>query len=267
MNSITAVVNGHREGLIAGATIESYNEAVAMARASGIEVECLIILDRPDEFTYSQFVSAGEKYGYRVITVEYGDLGLSRNRGANESKGEFVAFLDADDLWCYDWLVKAHQFCQKAPLTTIAHPQAYLLFEQLRALVIHRDSLDPDFDSDFLRAHNYWDSLAFAHRSIFLQHPYHNKDFAAGYGYEDWHWNCLTLETGIAHRPVPGTLHFKRRRVGSLMASCSSSDVVPWPTAVTRYDFVFPETSVLPRRQHGFDGAPSPPDPKRGRQR
>jgi len=26
-----------------------------------------------------------------------------------------------------------------------------------------------------------------------------------GFGFEDWHFNCVTLADGIEHRPVPGT--------------------------------------------------------------
>jgi hypothetical protein len=46
----------------------------------------------------------------------------------------------------------------------------------------------------------------------------------------------VTLAAGIAHRPVPGTVHFKRRRENSQMAMCEKGDVVVYPNAVTGYE-------------------------------
>jgi hypothetical protein len=79
---------------------------------------------------------------------------------------------------------------------------------------------------------NYWDAMSFTERRIILDYPFVANDLKAGYGHEDWDFNNRTLLAGIQHRPVPNTVHFKRRRANSQMARCSQSDVVPWITDV-----------------------------------
>ena len=88
---------------------------------------------------------------------------------------------------------------------------------------------------DFQRVGNYWDALCLAPRAVFIDHPFRQNNIKAGYGHEDWHWNNLTLAAGIAHRPVPGTVHFKRRRDGSQMEICDKGDVVVYPTEISAY--------------------------------
>jgi hypothetical protein len=110
-----------------------------------------------------------------------------------------------------------------------------VVFGTTRAIWWHADSEAAGFDMDFQRVGNYWDAMCLAPREVFVAYPFRQNAIKAGYGHEDWHWNNVTLAAGIAHRPVPGTVHFKRRRVGSQMEMCDKGDVVVYPTAITAY--------------------------------
>ena len=63
--------------------------------------------------------------------------------------------------------------------------------------------------------------MAFAKTSIYRRYPFKKNDLQIGFGHEDWHWNSVTLAAGHAHKPVPETVHFKRRRQGSQSAKVS----------------------------------------------
>jgi hypothetical protein len=234
MIDITAVITGHGEGLLAGPALRSFEAAVAHARAAGKTVEVLAVLDRPDAITSAMF-AAQPADRLRIVTHNGGDPALTRGRGVQEAVGTHVAFLDADDLWSENWLTAAHDFVCRSPRPVVAHSEMNVVFGSMRAIWWHADSEAEDFDIDFQRIGNYWDAMCLARREIFLAHPFRQNDIKAGYGHEDWHWNNMTLAAGIAHRPVPGTVHFKRRRDGSQMEMCDRGDVVVYPTAITAY--------------------------------
>lgn len=235
MPDISAVLNAHREGMLAGPSIGSYFAAIAHARANGLTVETVVILDRPDPLTLSIFNETNFGEGCLHIT-DCGDPGLARNFGVAESSGEFVTFLDGDDLWSFNWLTRAHAFSKKAAKPLVAHSEFNIAFGAFRHFWVHADSEAPHFDSQYLGIGNYWDAMSFAPRSLYEAHPFRANDIKGGYGHEDWHWNCVTLLAGYPHRPVPDTVHMKRKRANSQLALCADNDVVIWPTALALYE-------------------------------
>ena len=236
---ITAVITAHQEGMLAGPSIRSFAAAIARARGTGLTVEPLFVLDRPDPLTRAIFEETRDIEA-RIVIGDGGDPGLSRNLAASEATGRYVAFLDGDDLWSSNWLIKAHAFCSAAAKPTIAHSEVNFVFGDQRLLWWHVDSEAEYFDPGYLRIGNYWDALVLVERDILHRFPYVRNDLKSGYGHEDWLWNCQTLAAGIAHRPVGGTVHMKRRRLGSQMDKCAQSDVVVRPQEIQKYGWACP---------------------------
>jgi glycosyltransferase involved in cell wall biosynthesis len=233
---ISAIMTGHREKLLAGPALASFEEAVLDARNHGLCVETILVLDRPDAATQAIFERFAAR-GHRLVLNDEGDPGLTRNRGVREAKGDFVGFLDADDLWSFNWLTAAHEFCAQCPDTVIAHSELNLAFGDEQVVWFHADAAATNVPHEYQRLANYWDAMSFGLRSLYLEHPFVENALKDGYGHEDWHWNNLTLEAGLIHRPVPGTVHFKRRRPGTQMSRCDENDVVVRPSALTRFDW------------------------------
>lgn len=242
---ISAIVIAHDEGELVRPTLASLHEAVAEARRAGLEVECLAVLDTPDDATRAGF--AGES-GLRVIEVAHGDHGLTRNAAVARATGRYVAFLDGDDLWSHNWLVAAYDVCESDPSRAIAHPMVDWVFGEETYLGFQPDQRDPAWYDASLRVSNPWDQLCMTSRQVHLDHPYRRRDLEAGFAYLDWSWNLETVAAGLQHRSVPGTIHFKRRRAASRLAQARAYQALPFPSPLQ--DYAWPANA----RQGGLEG-------------
>lgn len=224
---ITVVITAHREGLIAAQSARSAEAAIAEAAAQGLVCETLVVLDRADATT-ADVLHAALGPRARYLATDEGDPGLARNRGVAAAAGRTVAFLDADDLWSCNWLAAGHAQIMARP-DSVAHSACNLVFGRKRLLWWHTDSETALIDPANLGWNNSWDALTIAQTEIYRRFPFRANDLRLGFGHEDWHWNIVTLRNGIAHKPVPGTMHFKRARAGSQMEAVDRVAGVPWP--------------------------------------
>lgn len=242
MTAITAILTAHKEGVLLGPSLSSFLAAISEARLAGLATEGIVMLDRPDATTRAQAATAPAEIC--VMECDVGDPGLARNAGAEAAAGGFVAYLDGDDLWSSNWLRDAHAFCSAQAEPIVAHSQMDIIFGDENLLWMHADSAAADFNYDYLRFNNYWNAMAFVQRDVMRRFPFAPTDLSRGFGHEDWHWNALTYAAGIHHRPVPGTVHFKRRRAGTQFAQASAANALPWVTPLATYDWT-PGPSVL----------------------
>ena len=253
MFDLTATIIFHREGALALPALSSMRELVFTAREAGIRVEAQAILDNADDLT-RRLVSARGAWLDNVEEVSFGDLGLSRNKGAASAQGEFLAFLDGDDLWGADWLRLAYATATApgAPTVAIWHPECLFAFsaddfdrhstrsrphhDARSFYFFHRPGVDSFATLNTLFLENFWSANVFARRSLHLRHPYKAADRACGFGIEDWSWNMETVWEGIPHRVVPDTVHLIRlKESGSLNQKNVAEGLLPhlpedaWP--------------------------------------
>ncbi|MGS4948149.1 glycosyltransferase [Meridianimarinicoccus sp. RP-17] len=226
---ISVIITAHGEGLLAGISACSADSAINVANAAGLRCETVVVLDRADSVTTDVLTC---HYGdrARILETREGDPGLARNRGVEAAAGCHAAFLDGDDLWSENWLVEAHRLLAARP-DIIAHSACNIVFGAHSMLWWHADSESSTCDHSYLEWMNYWDALAFARRALLLENPFVANDLKRGYGHEDWHWNQTTVARGIPHKPVPETIHFKRRRTGSQSDLVDRRGGLPWPTS------------------------------------
>lgn len=84
--------------------------------------ELIVVNDGSSDNSLSVLTSLAETYNnLRVINQPNKGAGPARNKGLQIAQGEFIAFLDADDSWHSDCLLKLHQALQADPNAVIAY--------------------------------------------------------------------------------------------------------------------------------------------------
>lgn len=222
MSDIEGVINLHREGTMATASLNSARIAAERARADGVSVELTLVLDRSDTATRDVAKSFAARSGARVHEVDYGDLAESRNHAVRCGDAAWCGFLDADDLWSANWLLAAWRLGCSAGPRTICHPAWNVIFGTKQMLFPQIDQLDRRFSRRGLETNNYWTALSFAPRAIYLEFPYRPNRLDLGFGFEDWAWNLQTVDGGCVHRAVPETSHFIRYKASDSLRDATS---------------------------------------------
>jgi glycosyltransferase involved in cell wall biosynthesis len=204
----------HAEGLIAHKTIKSLNRAAECAEQVGLSIELILVLDRATSETRNYVeTSHVVNQATKLVSADFGDLGLTRNYGIQHSNGEYVAILDGDDLISESWLLRAHELSQ-LDRRYVVHPEVSVAFDQKALLMYHPDQRQKDFDEANIIVDNYWTALCFSRRETFLHIPYIALPKSSGFGYEDWYWNCEVMARGFIHTVALGTAHFIRAKEG-----------------------------------------------------
>lgn len=216
---ISVVVTFHREGRLAHVSLNSIERVLNRVENAELKVETILVLDNADGETRRAVIEHPFRRAHDpIIKVSHGDLASSRNEAISLSRGACVAILDGDDLYSANWLELAHAAHQAEGGRHIYHPEITVSFDAIQNYNFTVDQRSSQFDAENLLMTNYWCSCTFASRQVFLDRPYLPKGSPdGGFGFEDWHWNCETVASGLEHRIVPGTaLFYRRKRTGSL---------------------------------------------------
>lgn len=148
----------------------------------------------------------------RPITVDFGDLGESRNAGVKEARGRFIAFCDGDDGMGCLWLRQAFEYARRFDHDNFAlHQQWSIMFGAVHFVHRHYGTNDPEFSPKDVIQYNPVSALAFGPKTLFERFPYRRMDPPAAY--EDWHWFTETLGAGVEHHVVPSSVEFVRMKL------------------------------------------------------
>jgi glycosyltransferase involved in cell wall biosynthesis len=218
--NITALVTLHREGCLAHPTLRSLHHCAEFARSRGYSSELLLVLDSPDAETRRVAHAFAAKHSHVVLCeVEVRDLSLARNAGVQAAHGEWLGTHDGDDLYSTNWLADCAARSEGESRSIILHPELTVVFGQTNWYFWQFDQTDVEhYRPHAMMRVNFWNACSFSRRRVYLENPYQVARVGeAGFGFEDWHWNCETIAAGGVHLVTPRTIRFERRKaVGSL---------------------------------------------------
>ena len=225
---LTVAITAHNEGLVAHKTMRSILEATKKLEEKNISYEILIHIDNGDQETLDYFDTYKNSNNVLIFKNNFGDLGSSRNFLVQKASGEYISFLDADDLVSDNWLLVAYQTIKESPSEIVVHPEAVLNFglNVPSVLTIQKESRDKKNDTVVMIGENRWCSVVMGKKETFLRIPYHK--LGDGYGYEDYIFNAETLELKISHKIAKETVLFYRRSGSSMLSTNNlNSFIIP----------------------------------------
>ena len=225
---LTVAITAHNEGLVAHKTMRSILEATKRLEEKNISFEILVHIDNGNQETLDYFDAYKNNSNILIFKNKFGDLGSSRNFLVQKASGEYISFLDADDLVSDNWLLLAYQTIKESPFEIVVHPEAVLNFglNVPSVLTIQKDSRDKNNDTVIMIGENRWCSVVMGKKETFLRVPYHK--LGDGYGYEDYIFNAETLKLKISHKIAKETVLFYRRSGSSMLSTNNlNSFIIP----------------------------------------
>lgn len=176
--------------------IPAYNAAVTIAEAIDSALaqtlpplEIIVVNDGSTDST-AQIL---DRYGDRIRVISQPNAGLScaRNAALRIARGEYIAFLDADDIWAPQMLARTVPFLD-------AEPECALVFTDLALIDSNGRTLNTSLVGEFAKAPTLaqmltrlWPIMPSAvvmRRSVLAQFGGFCEEFRS-YGYEDaWCW-------------------------------------------------------------------------------
>lgn len=213
---VSAVITFHKEGLLAHPTLHSIERCRQYAEMHGVGVEFVITLDNADDETKRVvYGHPAIRASDSILEVDFRDLSSCRNHAIQHSRGQYIGTFDGDDYWTKNWILRCVELIREFGEQHIFHPELMLAFGEWNAYWFQVDQLGEHYRPGALLTTNYWNACAFAARRVFEVCSYQESRVGqAGFGYEDWHWNCETIASGFIHRIASKTARYERRKEG-----------------------------------------------------
>lgn len=243
------VLNLHREGPFLERTLISLDHAVKLARDEGHSIELVVVLDRADDLTKKvmQKHDCSVYSELKIIEVDNGSLGLSRNDGIAVCEGEYIYTADGDDLISENYFLDFINFYKNDNFKYAYFPEYVIAFGDDYFYTRYND-LEVVTPYSFITTHPYISRIC-AHNSVFELVKYQDTRLKEGYAYEDWLFNSDLVAENINIKIVPNTALFYRQRSGSLLRQSNSISTKQIPPSKL-FD---PETYVVVSEKYNID--------------
>lgn len=243
---LSIIITAHKEGIIAHKTMLSVFNAIEKIEEAKFTYEIIVHIDNGDVATKDYYSRYLKDKRVRIFENNFGDLGTSRSFSSLQARGDFVAFLDGDDLISDNWLVESIKCLKNTKEEVIVHPEAVLNFgyQANYVLAIQKESTTKEQTAILLAGVNPWTSTVAAKRETFEKYPY--EKMGKGFGYEDYKFNIDTIAGGVKHIIAKDTVFFYRRSGQSMLNSYNSEKrTIPYSPL---FDFDYFRSINIPQK-------------------
>lgn len=245
---VSLLLNAHDELLFIDKTLLSLSYDLKVAQENEISVEFVIVLDRSSNEFYDRICFLLKKLGLsaKVIRVNYGSLGASRNLGIRYCSGKYICVADADDLTssnCLTQMFKTITYLEGTGEVVAVFPEYVWNFGANNFVTRKLDSRFYQL-KDWACIHPFCSKIMIK-RSFLQYRGYQSYDKDSPFSYEDWEYNAFLLSKNVRLVTAPNTILFYRQHPNSMMRT-SSKKVVPKLDVLSPEVFMrakFPENS------------------------
>ncbi len=211
---LSVVITTHNEGTLLHLTIASVLRALKKIDHHTYEV--IIHLDKPSLETQDVVKEYRSCSRFRVAENQFGDAGLARNYATERADGEYLFFIDGDDLISENYFEQTLEMLDGAHRDVVVSPEFCVSFSDYNkdgaVLRMHRSGTR-EHDAFMLFNINLWVMPIAGRREIFLKHPYIKT--MGGYGHEDYALNIELASHSIPHLVAHQTIYFYRQKLNS----------------------------------------------------
>jgi len=123
MSTISVIVPAYNAERYILETIETVRQQIFL------DFELIVINDGSTDHTL-ELLNTVKEPRLKIISYQNGGVSVARNRGITHANGDFIAFLDADDLWTSDKLELQLSALQQHPEAGVAYSWTHYMDEQ-----------------------------------------------------------------------------------------------------------------------------------------
>ena len=211
-------------------TLLSLNACAFKAREVGLRCELIAVFDRSDKTTHSVFNNTPVDCfdDVQVIDIDVGSLGIARNKGIEQARGDCICTADGDDLVSENSIVAMYNTMKGADTDKCVVFCQYLVTFGSQFVVACYFDDSYLTNADFAYQHPYV-SRIFFRREVYDELQYRDLKLGKGFAFEDWDFNVRLYRNGFRLLIAEDTILFYRKRPSSLLcqAQAISSQLIP----------------------------------------
>jgi len=226
-SSVSVVIPAYNSARYIAQTIES------VLKQSYRPFEIIVVDDGSTDDTRSVL----EKYRDWIIYIHQENAGepAARNTGIRQARGDFIAFLDADDLWLPDKLKFQMDYFEK-------HPEVALVYSDMKLFdetgIVHQSVKEwlgmsppcgyifPELFTETL----FGSGTVFFRKACVDQVGFFDESFLVGSDYEMWLRMARHFEFGYVDKPLLMYRHHPTMATRGLGKTLQNG--IPWETKV-----------------------------------